>query len=224
MNVVSGIAAAVMWLAAVSLVGGQENAVGQNDRAYLTWTSNQAQQIGRRTRVNGRVGGALDFRLTHTERSFNYKLRATWLTGDVIRATARLAQLAGGLSNESAEALVRAGESAGEIVIMVEIDPNEGSGVIPLDWTALLGPEGWGPGQPAIVKGTSLPRLRDVRALSGVFDRDYDYEVFWLAFPVLTEAGVPLFPETVRAAELAIRIQGKEGRVKWPIPESIRRR
>ena len=39
------------------------------------------------------MGGWLDTRILSTEHSYNYKLRATWLTPEVIRATARLAQV-----------------------------------------------------------------------------------------------------------------------------------
>jgi hypothetical protein len=224
MRGVGWIAAVSILLAAVPLVGEQQNGASQTNPSYLTWTLGQAQQIGRSTRVNGRVGGVLDFRVAHTEHSYNYKLRATWLTSEVIRATARLAQLSDGLSNEQTEAIVREAEAAGETVVMVEIDPNEGSGVIPLDWVAFLGPRGSPSGEPGVVKGTSLSRLRSVRALSGVFRRDYNYEVFWVVFPLSSEAGKPLFPESAREAELVVRIYNKEGRVKWLVPDSIRRK
>ena len=78
--------------------------------------------------------------------------------------------------------------------------------------------------EPRIVKGTSAPELRNVCALSGVFRRDYDYEVFWVVFPRSGGTGAPLFPETVSEAELVVRIYNKEGRVKWPVPESIKGR
>jgi hypothetical protein len=204
--------------------GRGQDADKQTDRSYLTWTAAQAQQIARSTRVNGRVGGAFDLRVTHTEHAYNYKLRAAWLTHEVIRATARLAQLSERLSDEQTETLVREADAAGDTVIMVEIDPREGSGVIPLDWAAFLGPKGLGPGEPGAVKGTSVPRLRDLHALSGGFRRDYDYEVFWVVFPLVTEAGKSLFPEGVAEAELLVRIYNKEGHVNWPVPESIRRR
>ena len=32
--------------------------------------------------------------------------------------------------------MVKAGDEAGDTIIMVEIDPREGSGVIPTDWSA----------------------------------------------------------------------------------------
>jgi len=48
-------------------------------------------------RANGRVGGWFDARVVHTEHSYNYKLRATWLTPEVIRASARMIQLVEGM-------------------------------------------------------------------------------------------------------------------------------
>lgn len=123
-----------------SLSYGQQAGSGA-DRSYLTWTAARATQVGRSTRVNGRVGGAFDFRITHTEHAYNYKIRATWLTSEVIRATARLAQLSERLSDEQTEVLVSEAEAAGDAVILVEIDPREGSGVIPPEWIATLQPK-----------------------------------------------------------------------------------
>lgn len=214
-------ATALTLLIAVTAVGERSAQGGLSSASYLTWTSDQAQQIGRGTRVSGRVSGGQG--LLHTERAYRYKLRATWLTPEVIRATARLIQLRERLSNDQTEALVTDAEAAGDTVFMVEIDPVEGSGVIPRDWGAVLELKGSGAGQPAIVKGASVPQLRDVPALSGVFRRDYDYEVFWIVFAGGTKA-TPLFPETASDAELVVRIYNKEGRVKWPVPESIRNR
>lgn len=195
---------------------------GGSDGGYLTWTAAQAQQVGRSTRVTGRISGNRD--LLHTERALSYKLRATWLTSEVVRATARLAQLSEGLSNEQTRALVRDAEAAGDTIIMVEIDPREGSGVIPLDWVTLLGPKGSRSSGLGAVKGVSVPRLREIRGLSGTFRRDYDYEVFWVVFPPTSDGGKPVFPTGVAEAELVVRIYNGEGRVKWSLPESIRRR
>lgn len=196
---------------------------GQTDRSYLGWTVSEAQKIGRSLRVNGQVGGTFDFRITNTDRSYNYKLRATWLTAEVIRATARLTQLSDRLTDEQTEALVREAERKDETIILIEIDPREGSGVIPLEWIALLGPRGLREGDAVGVRGrNSSPQLRNVRALAGPFRRDYNYDVFWMAFPLRTEAGEPLFSPEVAEAELVVRIYNKEGRVRWPIPESVR--
>jgi hypothetical protein len=72
MRGVGWIAAISILLPAVPLIGEQQNEVGQMNPNYLTWTSAQAQQIGRSTRVKGRAGGTFDFRGAHTERSYNY--------------------------------------------------------------------------------------------------------------------------------------------------------
>lgn len=59
--------------------------------------------------------------------------------------------------------------------------------------------------------------------LSGTKGRDYSYERFWLTFSLVDDDGQPLLPETIREAELVVRIYNKEGRVSWPIPPSHRR-
>ena len=55
---------------------------------YLAWTDEQAIKIGKGMRVNGKVGSSWGLRVTHTDHAVNYKLRATWLTPEVIRAAA----------------------------------------------------------------------------------------------------------------------------------------
>src|SRR6266705_4931635 len=108
----------------------------------LALDANTARSVALSTRVSGQVGKSMDFRVTGTDRSYNYKLRATWLTPDVIRATARLLQLSEHMSDEQTQALVAEAEAAGDTVVLVEIDPREGSGVIPNDWLAFLRPRG----------------------------------------------------------------------------------
>jgi hypothetical protein len=216
------IATLLILLAVADPAGAQESDVGSPPTDYLTWTRAQAERIGRSARVNGRVWGDQD--LIHSERALSYKLRATWLTADVIRATARLAQLSESLSDEQTNALVREAEAAGDTVVLVEIDPDEGSGVVPLDWVALLGPRGARAGEAGVVKGTIVPGLRDVRALAGTFRRDYAYDLFWVVFPLKSETGQALFPESVTEAELVVRIYTREGHVRWPIPQSVRNR
>jgi hypothetical protein len=210
-------AAVVPWqAAAVTLTSTDEQ------EAFLKWTAEQAKQVGSATRVSGRVGGVFDLRVTSTDRSYNYKLRATWLTPEVIRAAARLAQLSESLSDEQTQALVREAEAVGDAVVLVEVDPREGSGVIPLDWIARLQPKGVSPGEPGAVRGTNTPRLRELRALAGVFRRDYAYDVFWIVFPLTTGAGTAVFSETTREAELVVQIHDKQGRVTWPVPAYVR--
>lgn len=189
---------------------------------YLRWNGKQAESIGSSMRERGRVGAGQG--LIHTERATSYKLRATWLTPDVIRATARLLQLSNRLTDEQTKTLVGEAEAVGHTVVLVEIDPREGSGVIPLEWKAFLQPRGSRVGDAGAVTGVNIPRLRDSKALAGVAKRDYDYDVFWIVFPLLNEQGDPIFSNAVREAELVVRIYDKEGKVSWPIPDSIRKR
>lgn len=186
---------------------------------YLAWSAAEAERIGKSMRVNGRVGGAFDLRLVHTEHSFNYKLRATWLTKDVIQATARLLQLSERLTDSQTEELVREATAAGDVVMMVEVDPREGSGVIPNDWSIFLGPLG---NDRDVVRGTNTPDLEKVKALRGVYRRDYNYELFWVVFPLKTISGGPLFPRGVTQSAITVRISSKEGRVSFSVPTPLR--
>ena len=191
---------------------------------YLRWSAQHAQTVGRSMRKSGRVGSIWSFRGLHTERALNYKLRATWLTPEVIRASARLEQIRSRLSADATKALVTEAETAGDTVIMVEIDPDEGSGVIPLNWQAFLQPRNYEQGDIQPVAGINTPKLRAMKALAGVVERDYNYDLFWMVFRLATEKGRPIFSSSVREAELVIRINNREARVTWPIPESIRDR
>lgn len=193
------------------------------DDGWLSWPAARAEGIGKAAYVKGRVGGFFDMRVLKTERSYNYKLAATWLTPDVIRASARIRQLADRLTDEEARALVREGDVAGDTVVMVEIDPREGSGVIPNDWVAFLqavSADGSVLGRP--IRGTETPGLREVKALAGVLRRNYDYDRFWVVFPLHHEDGSPVMPAGATHGELIVRIHDKEGRVKWPVPQSLR--
>ena len=127
---------------------------------------------------------------------------------------------------EESRALVAEAEAAGDTVILVEIDPREGSGVVPRDWLSLLRPKGERETSAPLSRsrGTSVPKLRKLKGLAGVMPRDYDYDVFWVVFSLVSESGEALFPSSAREAELVVRIHDKEGRVHWPIPESIRER
>jgi hypothetical protein len=187
---------------------------------YLRWSAGEAERIGRSTYRQGRVGGVWDTRGLKTERAHNYKLAATWLTPDVIRATARLLQVRSRMSEAEARDLVVEAETGIGTAFIVEIDPREGSGVIPRDWEAFLQvKERPGTG----VRGAIEPRLRDVRALAGVLRRNYDYDRFWVTFPATVE-GKPLFGPDDRVAQLIVRIHDKEGKVEWPVPASMVRR
>lgn len=190
---------------------------------FLSWSDKQAVEIGKAMRADGRVGGWFDARVIHTEHSYNFKLRATWLTPEVIRASARMRQLVEGLDDVKTLELVEDAEGRGDTVILVEIDPREGSGIIPTDWVALLRPR-TDDGSEGAVQGVNRPQLRSVKALSGTSRRDYAYDNFWLVFALVTSDGAPLFRDADKEAELVVRIQSKEGRVAWSIPQSIRER
>ena len=130
--VVSAAAAMLLLLPATQTVEGQQE--------YLTWSAKHAEAIGKAAYAQGRVGGLFDMRLLKTERSYNYKLAATLLTPSVIRATARRIQLTQRMTDTETEALVAGAERESGIVVIVEIDPREGSGIIPTDWAAFLQP------------------------------------------------------------------------------------
>lgn len=110
------------------------------DDGWLQWSAARAEGTAKAAYADGRVGGWLDTRILSTDRAYNYKLAATWMHYDVIRATARIIQLTERLSNEEAKALVAQAEAAAPVVVLVEIDPREGSGVIPSDWSVFLQP------------------------------------------------------------------------------------
>lgn len=206
----------VLWIAAAVLHGGENE--------FLRWDASRATAIAAALRANGDVGRNLDLRVIRTDRSINYKLRATWLTPDAIRSCARLEQLRKTLTDEETLKLVCDAEAAGDTVILVEIDPREGSGVIPGDWTATLSPRSDSSVPPRLSRGVSNPGLRKFPALSGFARRDYAYDIFWVIFSLRTADGEPLFQPEDREAELAVRIYDKVGKVRWQIPGSIRDR
>lgn len=220
------------WLGATIIAGGLSGLLRAQETStpyrssvdFLSWSAQQARQIATGMREDGRVGSFFDFRVTHTERSYNYKLRATWLTPEVIRASARLEQLRSRLSEAETLRLVSEAESAGDTVIMVEIDPREGSGVIPLDWQSFLQPKALEGSRESALHGVNTPRLRDAKALGGLGERDYDYDVFWVVFGLTDDKGSVVLSDSTDEAELVVRIYGKEGRVTWPVAQSIRDR
>jgi len=59
--------------------------------------------------------------------------------------------------------------------------------------------------------------------LAATLRRNFDYDRFWVVFPLTHADGTPVLPPDVREAELVVRIYEKEGRVRWSVPDSIRR-
>ena len=184
-----------------------------NHNDYLTWSVKQSEDIGKSMRINGKVGSAFDFRVINTNHAINYKLRATLLTPEVIRAAARLEQIRNRLTIDQTQDLVDEAEFPNEIIIMVELDPREGSGVIPLDWRVFLQSKNYKEGMGGwAISGTKRPELKKYKALSGVFKRDYNYDVFWVSFPLTDDNKSRLIPKNTSEFELFVGIYSKEGR------------
>jgi hypothetical protein len=209
-----------MFLALCGINGAYGQAADPD--GYLQWDAATAIRIGEQMRQKGKVGSAFTMRGINTQRAINYKMRATLMSSEMIRAAARIQQITNRLSDDETKALVAEAESAGDLVVMIEIDPNEGSGVIPLDWRVFLQANGTGPGIGGAVAGIKSPQLRNVKALNGVFRRKYDYDLFFVVFPLTDGEGVPLISPDALGLEVVVGIYNKEGRVSWRTPESIR--
>jgi hypothetical protein len=200
------------------------------DESYLHWSLQQADAVAKSTYQDGKVGSrvlwaltGIDTRVLKTERAQNYKLRATWFTPEVIRASARAAQLRSRLRDDETRTLVADADGAGDTVIMIEIDPNEGSGVIPPDWESFLQPGGT-VSSDASVRGTENSELRKIRALQGVQHRNYDYDRFWVVFPLVNDQGHATISTGTTEVELVVRIYNREGKIRWTVPASVRTR
>jgi len=188
---------------------------------YLSWSEKQAEAVITAMIIKGRVLGTRRGVL-NTDAPQKYDVRAIWLTPEVIRASTRLIQLAERLSEQETRALVNEAEAVGVLLVLIEIDPDEGSGVIPINWDAFLQAHGAPP--IAAVRGSENRHLQELRVLHNVVPRDYKYDRFWMVFPIETKAGKPIFSVTDREAELTVRIRGRETSVRWAIPDSIRQR
>jgi len=189
--------------------------------AYLSWSEKQAEAVITAMMIKGRVLGTRRGVL-NTDAPQKYDVRAIWLTPEVVRASTRLIQLAERLSDQETRALVKEAEAVGVLVVLIEIDPDEGSGVVPINWDAFLQAHGAPP--IAAVRGSENRRLQELRVLHNVVPRNYKYDRFWMVFPIETKAGKPIFSDTDREAELTVRIRGRETSVRWAIPDSIRQR
>ena len=70
-----------------------QNNSENSKESYLSWSAQQATKIRESWRIKGRVGGLFDMRVLSTDKSFNYKLRATLMSPEAVRATARIEQI-----------------------------------------------------------------------------------------------------------------------------------
>jgi hypothetical protein len=189
---------------------------------YLTWTATQAENIGKQMRDKKLLGNRFfDTRGLDQNKAINYKLRATLMSPEMIRATARLEQIRNRLTDAETRKLVAEADAAGDLIVMIELYPNEGSGVIPLDWRCFLQPKGSANADDGVVAGVKSPQFRNIKALQGIFRRDYDYDVFWVAFPLLDNNKKPTIPTDNREIEVVVGINSKEGRISWRVPDSV---
>ena len=207
----------------VSAFSKQTAPAGQKEE-YLSWTAKQATKIGRSWRAAGRVGwGHVKWDLFYSGVYF-YELRATLMTPEAIRAAARLEQLKRHLTDSETRELVMEAEKPDGLVAFIEINPREGSGVIPLDWQATLRPKGSQNNSPLAILGTNTPTLRHVKALTRVGPRDYLYDVFWVVFPLRDKQGKLIWETPPEEIELVVVIDERRGRVSWRVNDSLRQR
>lgn len=212
----------VLFLTIMATAGLRAQTAGDESESYLTWSAAQAESIGKATRETGKAGSTFDWRVVSTNKAINYKVRATLMTPEVIRAAARTAQIKDRLTNDQTRQIVKDAEAAGDLVVMIEIDPNEGSGVIPLDWRVFLQPKNLPRGAEGAVTGVKSPHLRRVPALSGLYGRNYDYDVFWVTFPLINEQKKPLLSADLAEIQLIVGIYENEARISWRMPESLK--
>jgi hypothetical protein len=184
----------------------------------------QAKQIATSTQKIGKAGSSFDGRVFNTNKSYQYKIRVTWFTPDVIRATARYAQLQSNSPPDYAKSCVSEAEKAGDTIFLVEMKGREGSGVIPSDWEIFLSPKMPDHEKGITVTGTKNQDLRNLKALNRIEGKDYSYDSFWIVFSLVDTDGHSILPASATECELTIRIDNKEEIISWPIPESIRKR
>lgn len=193
----------------------------ESDLQYLSWDKKTAFSVGEAWLAKGRVGGFFDGRILETNKSYNYKLRATLMSPEAIRAAARTEQIINRLTDEEAKHLVAEAEQE-DLVILVEIDPREGSGVIPNNWRAFLQAKDSAANEH--LRGEEKSSLRNYKALQSVIKRDYDYDLFWVSFSLTDKIGVPLWNSVPNELELIVGINEKEGRVKWKVTNELKLR
>ena len=194
----------------------------QNE-VYLSWTSKQAFNIGTKWRVAGRVGWGPRLDPFSSENCF-YDVRATLMTSEAIRAAARLDQLRRHFTDAETHELVMEAEKVAGLVVVIEINPREGSGIIPLTWHAILQPKGAKEDSPLAILGINRPDLRQFRALTTVASRNYNYDVFWVVFPMTDRQGKLIWETPPEVIEIVINIGDKHGRMSWRINDSLRQR
>lgn len=197
---------------------------GELDKNYLSWSEKQTAQIGETWRVKGRIGGFFDNRISSTDKAYNYKLRATLMSPELIRAAARREQIRNRLTEDETRKLVAEAENEQSLVVLIEVDPREGSGIIPNDWRVMMQTKGANAESNKTIRGLKKQSLGDIIALKSVFTRDYDYDIFWVAFPLKDEKGIAVWSSVPSELEIIVGIYNKEGRVNWKISDALKSR
>lgn len=201
-----------------------QNSLIDLDKNYLSWSEKQTAQFGEVWREKGRIGGFFDTRILSTDKAFNYKLRATLMSPEAIRAVARREQLRNRLTDEETRKLVAEAEKLESLIVLVEIDPREGSGVIPNDLRLLLQPKGVDAESNRTIRGVKNISLCDITAFKGISARDYDYDMLWVEFSMKDEKGNSFWNNVPTEIELVVGIYNKDGRVNWKVSPFLKTR
>jgi hypothetical protein len=122
-------------------------------------------------------------------------------------------EISKGLDHAEVERIIQEVEPDSAYYVLVELDPREGSGVIPRDWLARFGPKGI---EDRHVSGQLIPNQGSWRQLISVFPRDYSYDIFIVKFLTELQNGIKVLDTPDSEAELLVRIYNKTGNVKWP--------
>lgn len=196
-----------------------QSTFNNNESQFLNWDKKTTLSKGESWLARGRVGGFFDGRILETNKSYNYKLRATLMSPEAIRAAARMEQIRSRLTDDETKKLVSEAEQE-KLVIIVEIDPREGSGVIPNDWRAFIHSKNSTANES--IRGINDSNLKNFKGLQSVVKRDYDYDVYWISFSLTDKNGIPLWKSVPDELELVVGIKEKEGRVTWKVDNELR--
>ena len=58
--------------------------------------------------------------------------------------------------------------------------------------------------------------------MNGLHGRNYEYDVFWVAFPLVDANKKALISPDVAEIQLVVGIYSSEGRISWKMSDSIR--
>ena len=182
---------------------------------FLRWSEAEARRAVLDARRSGSAGGLLDGRVNDTHRAYRYKVRATLWTPRALRGAVRLAALRDRLGDAEALAMLAAVEARPLQLASIEIDPVEGSGILPRDETRFFLQR---PGdEAASVHPVEAPELSALPLFRKFEKRDWAYELLVVAFPRELASGEALAGPAVRALELVVDIAGKVERLTFPI-------